>query len=64
MTKILTCRDIGVECDAIFEGETDEKIMEKAKKHAASDHNMKEITPNIEQQCLRAIKVKEDSKKS
>ncbi len=62
MTKILACRDIGVECDASFEGETDDEIMEQARKHAASEHNMKEVPPNIERQCRNAIRVKGDNK--
>jgi len=58
MTKILACRTIGVECDVILEGETDDEIMEKAKKHAATAHNRPDIPPNIDKKCRAAIKEK------
>ena len=58
MTKILTCRSIGVECDVVFEGETDDEIREKARKHAAAAHNLPNIPPELEKKCRAAIKEK------
>ncbi len=54
--KKLTCRDIGVDCDIEFTGETDEEIMGKAAEHAASAHNLPSIPPHIEAKCRTAIK--------
>jgi len=62
MTKTLTCRDIGMECDMVFEGETDDEIMEKAKKHAADSHGLS-IPPGLEKKCRAAIKEKTKTKK-
>jgi len=61
MTRILTCRDLGVECDVVFEGETDDEVMEKAKKHAAT-HNLPNIPPKLEKKCRAAIKEKAKTK--
>ncbi len=54
--KQLTCRDIGVDCDVKFVGETEEEIMAQAAAHAASEHNLPTIPPGIEQKCRAAIK--------
>jgi len=53
--KRLTCKDIGVECDVVFEGETDDEIMAKATDHAKKEHNLPSIPPNIESRCRGAI---------
>lgn len=54
--KQLTCREVGVDCDIVFNGETDEEIMEKAKYHAATAHNLPQIPPEIAKKCRAAIK--------
>lgn len=53
--KQLTCRDIGVDCDIKFTGETEEEIMAKAVAHAASEHNLPGIPPDIDRRCRAAI---------
>ncbi len=52
----LTCREIGVDCDVVFTGETPEEIMRKAAEHASSEHNLPMIPPNIYEKCIAAIK--------
>ena len=54
--KQLTCRDIGVDCDVIFKGDSEEDIMRQAAVHAAAEHNLPEISPHIAQKCIAAIK--------
>ena len=54
--KQLTCRDIGVDCDVKFTGETEEDIMAQAAAHAANEHNLPAIPPHIDQKCRAAIK--------
>ncbi len=54
--KQLTCRDVGVDCDVVFTGTTEEEIMKKASDHAVSEHNLPAILPpNIDQKCRAAI---------
>ena len=54
--KELTCRDVGVDCDIVFRGDTDEEIMKKAQEHAAAAHNLPEIPPEIAKKCRASIK--------
>ncbi len=54
--KQLSCKDIGVDCDVVFTAETDEEIMAQAAAHAASEHNLPAIPPDIDQKCRAAIK--------
>lgn len=53
--KKLTCREVGVECDVVFEGETDDDVMKKASEHAATEHNLPEIPPILDKKCRDAI---------
>ena len=55
MTKILMCRDIGVDCDVVFEGATDDEIMEKVGQHASSANNLPNMPPNLEKKSREAI---------
>lgn len=59
--KKLTCRDIGVECDIEFFGETDDEIMHNASEHAKKEHNLPAIPPSIENKCRAAIVEVEES---
>ncbi|HQU07762.1 MAG: hypothetical protein B7X04_02565 [Parcubacteria group bacterium 21-54-25] len=53
--KQLTCHDIGVDCDMKFVGESEEDVMRQAEEHAAHEHNLPVIPPNIEKKCRAAI---------
>jgi predicted small metal-binding protein len=38
----LSCKDVGVDCDHVCKGETEEELMEKAKQHAIQDNHFTE----------------------
>ena len=42
MTKEIRCRDVGVDCDWVASGETEEEIMKKVAEHAKKTHGMDE----------------------
>jgi predicted small metal-binding protein len=42
--KTLRCRDVGVDCDFVAEGETEQEVMAKAAEHARKHHGLK-ISP-------------------
>lgn len=44
MTKILKCRDVGVDCDYEAKGKTEKEVLNKATEHAKKDHNIKKVT--------------------
>ena len=56
MTKVLRCRDVGVDCDFEAKGETAEEIMAQAARHAKEAHGMDQIPPEVVEQCRKAIR--------
>ena len=59
MSKILRCRDVGVDCDFMMRGATVEEVMEKAKEHACSDHGFAGIPPELAGRVMAAIRDEE-----
>ena len=55
MVKVLKCRDVGPDCDAVVRGETEEEILEQVGKHAQSVHGM-EVTAELVEAVRSAIK--------
>jgi predicted small metal-binding protein len=55
MTKVLTCRDVGVDCDFVAEGASVEEVMEKAVLHARKDHGFADIPPELAEKVKAAI---------
>lgn len=47
MAKILSCRDVGVDCDFVARGETEEEIFRQCAKHGKEAHGMEEIPPDL-----------------
>lgn len=44
--KTLACGEIVPNCNATFQGETEEEILAQAGQHAANDHGM-DVTPEV-----------------
>jgi len=53
--KRLACKEVGVECDVSFEGETEDEVMQKAAEHARAEHNLPEIPPILDKKCREAM---------
>jgi predicted small metal-binding protein len=56
MAKILTCRDVGVDCDFVARGATEEEILRKAAEHARKDHGFPGIPPELMAKVKAAIR--------
>jgi len=56
MAKVLTCRDVGVDCDFVARGATEDEVMEKAREHALADHGFAEIPPELADKARAAIR--------
>ena len=56
MEKRLSCRDVGVDCDFVACGKTEEEIFQKAAEHAKADHNMSEIPKELYDKARAAIR--------
>jgi predicted small metal-binding protein len=59
MTKVLRCRDVGVDCDFVARGATVEELMEKAQQHARTDHGYETIPPELAEKAKAAIRDEE-----
>jgi predicted small metal-binding protein len=56
MAKTVSCRDVGMDCDFVAKGETNEDIMQQAAEHARTAHNMTEIPPEVADKVRGAIR--------
>jgi predicted small metal-binding protein len=56
MTKVLRCKDVGMDCDFEARAETEEEILKKVAVHAESTHNMKEIPGEVLRKVRSAIR--------
>jgi len=56
MAKTMSCRDVGMDCDFVAKGETNEDIMQQAAEHARTAHNMTEIPPEVADKVRGAIR--------
>jgi predicted small metal-binding protein len=55
MPKTLSCKDVGVDCDATFTGETEAEIMTQAAEHAKTAHGFDEIPAELAEKARGAI---------
>ena len=46
MAKMLSCREMGKECDFIARGKTVDEVLEKAGYHARTVHGITELGPD------------------
>jgi predicted small metal-binding protein len=56
MAKILKCKDVGVDCDFVASGKTEEEVLKKAAEHARKDHNIKRVTKDYLNSWRKHIK--------
>ena len=56
MAKVLTCREVGMDCDFVARGSSEEEIMAKAAQHAKQDHGLESIPPEVVEKVKAAIR--------
>ena len=56
MAKVVRCRDVGVDCDFVARGNTEQEIMEQCAEHARTAHGMQEIPADLAQKVRGAIR--------
>jgi predicted small metal-binding protein len=55
----VSCREVGMDCDYVCKGETEEEIMKNAEEHAMKDHGYKTedlMTPDLRENIRSHIK--------
>ncbi len=60
MVKTLRCSDIGMACDFVACGDSEEEVLQKGKEHAADVHDKMEFSSDEERQIKSVIR-EEDS---
>ena len=60
MTKVLRCRDVGVDCNFVARGATEDEVMAKVQEHACTGHGFTGIPPELADKVKAAI-YEEDS---
>jgi predicted small metal-binding protein len=56
MSKMLRCRDVGLDCDFIARGESEADLLAKAAEHAHVDHGMIQIPEEIGTKALSIVR--------
>jgi predicted small metal-binding protein len=56
MAKIVSCKDVGQDCDFVARGETEQDILQQCTEHARTAHNMTEIPPEVAEKLRGAIR--------
>jgi len=56
MAKTVNCRDVGVDCDFIAHGETEQEVLQQCAEHARTAHGMNEIPAELAIKVRAAIR--------
>lgn len=54
--KTITCRDAGIDCNYVAQGQTNEEVMKNAAEHGRQKHGMQNITPELQQKMKSLIR--------
>jgi predicted small metal-binding protein len=52
----ISCRDIGVDCDFVATGNSDDEIMKACAEHGKKAHNMQTLPPELAQKVKSSIR--------
>jgi predicted small metal-binding protein len=47
MTKVVNCRDLGFDCEAVVRAESAEQALQMVAQHAKEVHGMDEVPPEV-----------------
>lgn len=55
MSKVMKCREVGMDCDFEARGETQQEVLTKTAEHAKKDHGLEEISPELMAKVKAAV---------
>jgi predicted small metal-binding protein len=55
VAKVMECRSVGLDCDFVARGETEDQVMQKVAEHAKKDHGMSNIPADVVTKVKAAI---------
>jgi predicted small metal-binding protein len=47
MTKVLKCREVGLDCNFVARADTDEELMKQIAEHATTTHGVKDMPEDV-----------------
>lgn len=56
MAKELRCADVGLDCEFVARAESTEALLQKVVAHAAEEHGIQEITPDLHAKVTSVIR--------
>ena len=56
MSKIVSCREVGVDCDFVATGETEQEVLQQCAEHARKEHGMTELSADLAENVRGAIR--------
>ena len=56
MAKTVNCRDVGVDCDFVAHGDTEQAVLQQCAEHARTAHGMNGIPPELAVKVRAAIR--------
>jgi predicted small metal-binding protein len=56
MAKVVSCKDVGVDCDFVSRGETVEEVLRACAEHGKAAHGMDKIPPELAVKVQAAIR--------
>lgn len=56
MAKVLRCRDVGFDCDAVVRADTEDEILEQVAVHAKRDHGLEEVSDDVVKTVIAQIR--------
>jgi len=56
MSKIVSCREVGVDCDFVAKGETEQEVLQQCAAHARKEHGMTELPEDLAKKVRGAIR--------
>lgn len=56
MAKTVNCRDVGVDCDFVAHGKTEQEVLQQCAEHARTAHGMSEIPAELATKVRAAIR--------
>lgn len=60
--KVISCRDVGVDCDFVARGQTEQEILQRCAEHARSAHGMNQLPPELIEKVRSGIHEEEERK--
>jgi predicted small metal-binding protein len=56
--KSLTCREVGFDCPSVIKGNTESEVIQMAKEHTRSVHNIKpeDMSPEMQHKIIGLIR--------